>query len=101
MKKFNKNLEEVTAYLIGTKDKGTVNGYKETVLELCKQYHKQQLILNGVVASLPSKDAVICEGYNKAKNEDYKNRNSLRHKSQDDYYSGWMDSYDFISKSKG
>jgi molybdopterin-guanine dinucleotide biosynthesis protein len=62
---------------------------------------EQELTLTSVVASLPSRDTVICEGYNKAKNEDYKNRNSLRHKSQDDYYSGWMDSYDFISKSKG
>jgi len=48
--------------------------------------------------TLPNKDATICEGYNKARMQDYKNRNVLRHKDQDDYYSGWMDCYDWISK---
>ena len=66
-------------------------------MEEYKNIAVENLSLSGVVTSLPSKDAMICEGYNKAKNEDYKNRNSLRHKSQDDYYSGWMDCYDFIA----
>lgn len=48
--------------------------------------------------TLPNKNATICEGYNKAKMQDYENRNVLRHKDQDDYYSGWMDCYDWISK---
>lgn len=51
-----------------------------------------------VSITLPNKDATICEGYNKAKKQDYQNRNVLRHKDQDDYYSGWMDCYDWISK---
>ena len=51
-----------------------------------------------VSITLPNKDATICEGYNKAKMQDYQNRNVLRHKDQDDYYSGWMDCYDWISK---
>lgn len=56
------------------------------------------LDLYSVSVTLPNKDATICEGYNKAKMQDYKNRNVLRHKDQDDYYSGWMDCYDWISK---
>ncbi len=56
------------------------------------------LDLYSVSITLPNKDATICEGYNKAKMQDYKNRNVLRHKDQDDYYSGWMDCYDWISK---
>ena len=56
------------------------------------------LDLYNVSITLPNKDATICEGYNKAKMQDYKNRNVLRHKDQDDYYSGWMDCYDWISK---
>mgnify|MGYP006097740997 FL=1 len=56
------------------------------------------LDLYSVSITLPNKDATICEGYNKAKMQDYQNRNVLRHKDQDDYYSGWMDCYDWISK---
>jgi len=56
------------------------------------------LDLYSVSVTLPNKDATICEGYNKAKMQDYQNRNVLRHKDQDDYYSGWMDCYDWISK---
>ena len=59
---------------------------------------KKLLDLYSVSITLPNKDATICEGYNKAKIQDYKNRNVLRHKDQDDYYSGWMDCYDWISK---
>ena len=56
------------------------------------------LDLYSVSITLPNKDATICEGYNKAKMQDYQNRNVLRHKDKDDYYSGWMDCYDWISK---
>ena len=56
------------------------------------------LDLYSVSITLPNKNATICEGYNKAKMQDYQNRNVLRHKDQDDYYSGWMDCYDWISK---
>ncbi len=59
---------------------------------------EQLLVLCDVSIALPNKDAAICEGYNKAKMDDYQNRNVLRHKDQDDYYSGWMDCYDWISK---
>lgn len=59
---------------------------------------KELLDLYSVSITLPNKDATICEGYNKAKMQDYKNRNVLKHKDQDDYYSGWMDCYDWISK---
>ena len=59
---------------------------------------KELLNLYNVSITLPNKDATICEGYNKAKIQDYQNRNVLRHKDQDDYYSGWMDCYDWISK---
>ena len=59
---------------------------------------KQALSIPDVSITLPNKDATICEGYNKAKMQDYQNRNVLRHKDQDDYYSGWMDCYDWISK---
>lgn len=61
-------------------------------------YHSKQLNITDVNELLPNKDATICEGYNKAKMQDYKNRNVLRHKDQDDYYSGWMDCYDWISE---
>lgn len=60
--------------------------------------HSELLDLYSVSITLPNKDATICEGYNKAKMQDYQNRNVLRHKDQDDYYSGWMDCYDWISK---
>tara|TARA_B110001450_G_scaffold194928_1_gene183207 strand:+ start:957 stop:1211 length:255 start_codon:yes stop_codon:yes gene_type:complete len=56
------------------------------------------LDLYSVSITLPNKNATICEGYNKAKMQDYQNRNVLRHKDKDDYYSGWMDCYDWISK---
>ena len=59
---------------------------------------KNNDLLHSVSITLPNKDATICEGYNKAKMQDYENRNVLRHKDQDDYYSGWMDCYDWISK---
>ena len=58
----------------------------------------KKLTLTDVGITLPNKDATIWEGYNKAKMQDYQNRNVLRHKDQDDYYSGWMDCYDWISK---
>lgn len=58
----------------------------------------EALTIPVVSITLPNKDATICEGYNKAKMQDYQNRNVLRHKDQDDYYSGWMDCYDWISK---
>jgi uncharacterized protein YaaQ len=48
MEKFNKTLEEVTSYLIGSKDKETVNMYKEIVRNLCKEYHKQKLSLSNL-----------------------------------------------------
>lgn len=56
------------------------------------------LDLYSVSITLLNKDAAICKGYNKAKRQDYQNRYVLRHKDQDDYYSGWMDCYDWISK---
>lgn len=71
---------------------------KLKILKLENKELKEQFVIIDAVSNLPSKDAVICEGYNKAKNEDYKNRNSLKHKSQDDYYSGWMDCYDFLNE---
>jgi hypothetical protein len=63
-----------------------------------KQQADEILNLLNVSITLPNKDATICEGYNKAKMQDYQNRNVLRHKDQDDYYSGWMECYDWISK---
>ena len=45
---------------------------------------------------LPPKDLVLNDGYNNAKMEDYTKRNMLRHKDKDLYFSGWMDSYDYI-----
>ena len=62
------------------------------------EWNEKQLLLHNVSIALPNKDATICEGYNKAKMQDYQNRNVLRHKDQDDYYSGWMDCYEWISK---
>ena len=47
---------------------------------------------------LPNKDIVVNEGYNKAKNENWEARNVLRHKEQDNYYSGWMDCFEWICK---
>lgn len=43
-KEFDKQLDEITAYLIGTKDKETVEGYKQTVLEVFKLYNKELLL---------------------------------------------------------
>ena len=81
---------------------------KEKIKQYIQQYDKggftyeelewELLNLFNVRITLPNKDATICEGYNKAKMQDYQNRNVLRHKDQDDYYSGWMDCYDWISK---
>lgn len=81
---------------------------KEQLKKLCEDFtvsdeagqklYNELLNLYNVSITLPNKDATICEGYNKAKMQDYQNRNVLRHKDQDDYYSGWMDCYDWISK---
>ena len=46
-----------------------------------------------------SKDLVINEGYNKAKNSDYNFRKVLSDLDNDIYYSGWMDCYDYIKKN--
>lgn len=64
----------------------------------CEALTEKLFDLYNVSITLPNKDSTICEGYNKAKMQDYQNRNVLRHKDQDDYYSGWMDCYDWISK---
>lgn len=81
-------------------------GYKdwETCINDQPNYKVESLVdevalrLYSVSIMLPNKDAIICEGYNKAKMQDYQNRSVLRHKDQDDYYSGWMDCYDRISE---
>ena len=48
---------------------------------------------------LPHKDIAINEGYSRANMQQYKNRKVLRNKDQDNYYSGWMDCYDWLSKN--
>ena len=94
--------------LMLTKTHKTSNDMKDKINKICTELNDGKIAvvqatehlfdLYSVSITLPNKDATICEGYNKAKMQDYKNRNVLRHKDQDDYYSGWMDCYDWISK---
>ena len=71
---------------------------KAMVKAFIKKEESKKLTLTDVVKTLPNKNAAICEGYNKASMQDYQNRNILGHKDKDNYYSGWMDCYDWISK---
>jgi len=96
MAKKEQILELLNAY------KSEVDNFNDAVFtdkfDVLAQDIVKLFVIPDVSITLPNKDATICEGYNKAKMQDYQNRNVLRHKDQDDYYSGWMDCYDWISK---
>ncbi len=59
----------------------------------------QKLPIHNVSVSLPTKDEVSAEGYRIANDAGYNYRRVLRDQDHDVYYSGWMDCFDWISKS--